>query len=340
MTESHSDHQDLWETLQQPIPFCTIDPSGDLTIRGETYSVLNQVHSGEYGKLYSILCMRTGKQFVWKVSNNPKKGLKTEALLQKIAWKTLTNAGFPTAIPVVHEIFDHPVYGIGFFMEHYQTAEIFYNFLQKKVKWLHPCEENDHIFVEVFIQLAMYLWILEQKLQMNHRDLKSSNIIMIRPEADLITIEKTIGSYRFRFKRNFHAVLIDFGFACTQLPTSKLLAAGDYLPKFDGCPKRGRDFFVLLGHLWNLPEVRASVTPRLASWFKERLQTEQKQWWSVVEKLYKHATAQICLFTTTTHFDVPECSPIRILETLSCEFPLWLQRLKTDTSNGTTLDTR
>ena len=97
-----------------------------------------------------------------------------------LAHAALSKYGMSWAVPKVEGIFKHPTFGTGFLMEQVHGGEIFANYLQKYFNWVAAVESNDRLIIEVMAQLCIYLCILEDALQMNHRDLKSSNVLMIQ----------------------------------------------------------------------------------------------------------------------------------------------------------------
>ena len=83
---------------------------------------------------------------------------------------------------------------------------------------------------------------------------------------------------------HLRVVLVDFGFACMK-DRSRVIAADDYLPTFDGCPKEGRDLFLFLAHLWNVEALRNKLSPRLQSWIRGRLVTPTMSWADHLKKI-------------------------------------------------------
>lgn len=109
---------------------------------------------------------------------------------------------------------------------------------------------NDMIIIDILIQLAFFLKILQEKLYFNHRDMKINNLFVRYHEkewSDIIHIP-----HFGEWKRSVDIVLIDFGFACiacgpdTPRPRSSLLSAGSWFHQEHDCLKYGRDIAQLI----------------------------------------------------------------------------------------------
>jgi hypothetical protein len=145
-------------------------------------------------------------------------------------------------------------------------------------------------------------------------------VILIESEEKKFTFTIKTKMKNYSLTTNHKAILVDFGFACANVD-SEIVAAGNYLPTFDGCPKVGRDMFLFLSNLWNVEVLRSKLTAGFQKWICNRLQTEKKSWSSYLENTKDPFMKLIYLFTTSSGFYVHECSPQRILETIADEFP-------------------
>jgi hypothetical protein len=103
------------------------------------------------------------------------------------------------------------------------------------------------------------------------------------------------------------------------------VAAGNYLPTFDGCPKEGRDFFLLLAHLWNVELLRKCMTTKLQLWFRERLTTAKLSWTDYLIRIKDNTLKGVYLYTASSDFSARQCSSGIILETLASSFPAIIQ---------------
>jgi hypothetical protein len=178
-----------------------------------------------------------------------------EAFLHAILLKTLESVGFASAVPHIYEViastktipptattdFESIWISMEFIngqtLEKYLTAR-----LRPEAK-----EANEEILLDVLIQLAFYLQILQDKVRFNHRDLKVNNVFTrIHPPEE-------------RWSRTLHVpgigtwscthdiVIIDFGFSCVACgsgfpnPRATLVGAGNWFRAEDDCLKYGRD---------------------------------------------------------------------------------------------------
>lgn len=134
----------------------------------------------------------------------------------------------PGAIPQVFEIFcrktpDKELKSVCIAME-YIKGETLLQFMRRTFK---KDKLNDYIFIQLVKQLARILEILQEKLRMNHRDIKINNILLREGTNQL--------------------VLIDYGFACiangVQEPDAEMskIQAGSYFGSRTACFKVGRD---------------------------------------------------------------------------------------------------
>ena len=320
---SHEQHSDLNEQirclLKMKVPGASIY-NENIQIKDSSYKVLHIVHTGEYGQIAS--CTKEGfdTSLYWKFSPKRKRKLFKEAILQVLAHAALKAHGMAWAVPEIENIFEHPEHGIGFLMNHSTDADIFANYLQKNFNWQMACDENDKMIIEILSQIAIYLCILEDTLQFNHRDMKSTNVVLIEKAIKPFSLGYFRKGKRIVLNTHLRAILVDFGFACIPFD-DKIIAAGDYLPTFDGCPKDGRDFFLLLTHLWNVEAVRKCLTPKLQEWFKKRIQTPHLSWADYLIRIKDRTLKAAYLYTTSDQFSAPECSSGIVLESLAAEFP-------------------
>jgi hypothetical protein len=319
-TKEYDDSDYIECIISSTVPTCSVI-GNTLIINKDSYKIQYNVHSGNYGNL--DLCIdENGNELYWKTSEK-KFSLLKEAVLQSVAFAALSSHGIVWAVPEVKTIFSHPTRGTGFLMTHAKDTEIFANYLQRKMNWNYISESNDKILIEIICQLAVYLHILETTLYMNHRDLKCTNVVLIQ-ETDPFTLDYVYAKRKFKLHTRLRTVLVDFGFACSNMGNT-IVAAGNYLPTFDGCPKEGRDLFLFFAHLWNIEAVRNCVTPRFKEWLKNRLISHKMSWADYLIRIKDSMLKSAYLFTTSEKFSMPFCSPISVLNSLSTDFPGVLQ---------------
>lgn len=182
-----------------------------------------------------------------------------EAFLHALLSKTLEREGFPSAVPRMYEVVAHTngAQNTGdptFTKSVWITMEFIHGFtlekyLQKHLHTLstHPTssEQNQLIYMDVLIQLAFYLRILQEKVRFNHRDLKINNIYVRHHDPDWSRVLHIpeFGDWKCRID----IVLIDFGFSCIACgegysnPRATLIGAGSWFRPEHDCLKYGRD---------------------------------------------------------------------------------------------------
>lgn len=192
-----------------------------------------------------------------------------EAFLHALLYKTLEAEGFPSAVPYLYEVVAHTksrtlpkspcdFKSVWITMEfiHGNTLE---KYFRKNFVPIHKSfratsltvdaqeKKNDMLLLDVMIQLAFYLQILQEKVRFNHRDMKINNVF-IRQHEDSEAWERTLiiptlGTWAC----HTDAVLIDFGFSCISCgsgflnPRATLIGAGSWFKPEHDCLKYGRD---------------------------------------------------------------------------------------------------
>jgi serine/threonine protein kinase len=106
---------------------------------------------------------------------------------------------------------------------------------------------NEKILIDVLIQLAVYLKILQEKVRFNHRDLKINNLF-VRHHALDEHWKQTLSIPVIGDWECIHdIVLLDFGFSCIACgsgfdnPRATLVGAGSWFKSEHDCLKYGRD---------------------------------------------------------------------------------------------------
>lgn len=177
-----------------------------------------------------------------------------EAYIHAVICKLFEKSGYPEAVPHLHEIcaiskdgtnstLPTNIDNIWLVMELLQgsTLEKFFKHNLYPGKF----EANDIIVLDVIIQIAFYLKLLQDNLHFNHRDMKINNVFVRSHDsawARGIPVP-TLGTWRCKHD----VVLIDYGFACiscgpdTPNPRATLLGAGSWFCQDHDCMKYGRD---------------------------------------------------------------------------------------------------
>jgi serine/threonine protein kinase len=110
---------------------------------------------------------------------------------------------------------------------------------------------NARLVLDVLVQLAVALDVLQARLRFNHRDLKVNNV-MVRAAADAPPPPLAHAALQQPWRREHCAVLIDFGFACVECgaagaaASAETHAAGTWFLPTDDCLRPGRDLAQLL----------------------------------------------------------------------------------------------
>lgn len=273
---------------------------------------------GKFGKVFHTFRETTSynqlQECYLKVSPNHPGSLLLEGILQVIASSVLSSRGFPNAVPRILDIVIYSEYGITLSLERVQGSLLFAKYLEKRLQWGHPCASNDSLVLEVFAQVATYTAILEHDIGINHRDLKSDNVLMVRPD-NVVNQEVSLGGHTWTIKGNQQVILIDFGFSCIGRDAGQtIVSAGDYLPQTDFCPKQGRDLFLFFASLWNIPEFRLSVSPVLRELFVKWLRDSSDVGWA--DWLIRAAPSDlnhIYLLCSASYFRSDPCNPVKVL---------------------------
>lgn len=269
-----------------------------------TLTATNRIGKGGHGILTEYI--RDTKLVLLKTSRIEDSSLRTEAFIQWLAHKTLTNLHLYSRIPPVYDILTLPDDSEGFTMLEYTDAKL-------ASRWLLETANFERDLYHILAQLAILLQILEDTLALDHRDLKADNLLIL-PQPSSLTYMCVNKKKRFTIQSPFTVAIVDFGFACLGEET-KLTAvdAGEgTLPPLDPCPKDGRDLFHFIVSLYGVEEIRKKIPIHLTDVFTEWMKVNDKpcdglaRRWSHSEWIY--------LITSRKDFVHPACTPRAILE--------------------------
>jgi serine/threonine protein kinase len=319
--------QDLWNWIRKTtlIPERMRFEHQSLVGVSLRFNDIVEAMSGSFGKVYLAYKQvdDTGQYVFLKSSPKHQASLLVEGLLQSIAHVTLKQYAFPNAVPRVLHFIEHPEFGSTLVLERIPRAQLFSDYLKSNFLWETPCYENDMIFLNVIIQVASYIAILETVLGMNHRDLKGTNVLMVAP-VDLYSKTIVLKSHSWKFKSHLEISIIDFGFTCIG-KGKQILSAGDFISETDFCPKEGRDMFLFLSSLWNVELFRKSLTPKIVGLFERWLTVSNKNWASWLSTPPEKNMMSVYLLTSGNLFRSPSCSPLAILKDISSIAPSLLE---------------
>jgi serine/threonine protein kinase len=232
-----------------------------------------------------------------------------EAVLQHLAHKTLEADGMGWAIPKVYDVFWNKK-EVWFSMERIYGMSV--------EEWFRSTKTPDMDMLYLLGQLSLILATLETHLNLDHRDLKSSNLLL---KQEPCKIQVHLQTTTWTLLSPFTVVVLDFGFACLgseALRGRPLVNLGDgVLPPMDPCPKEGRDMFHLLTSLLGLPTILQMISKRLHDTIDGWLTLDKKSYgpmarrWSTEHWSY--------LVSSQPHFAIPNCCPLRVLQDLLSE---------------------
>jgi serine/threonine protein kinase len=261
----------------------------------------SQLDHGSYGNIY--LAKRNSLPVLVNQPRMREMNLFQEAILQCLAQKTLEDEGIGWAIPAVYDVF-WKGNEIWFSMEKIQGLSI--------EDWFANTQIPDKDTYFLLAQLCMILATLESHLNLDHRDLKTSNLLL-KPQPCKIQIK--LKDSTWFLQSPFTVVVLDFGFACLGsevLRGKPFVNLGDgVLPPMDPCPKEGRDMFHLLVSLLGVPIFREKISPSLHGKVDAWLTIGKKSYapmarrWSTENWSY--------LVSSEPSFSIPKCCPLAIL---------------------------
>jgi serine/threonine protein kinase len=177
-----------------------------------------------------------------------------EAYIHAVICKVFERAGYPNSVPYLHEVcaiskdgtnstLPTNIDNVWLVMELLQGTTL-EKFLKNTLR-VGEFAINDNVILDVILQIAFYLKLLQENLHFNHRDMKINNVF-VRNHSGAWTRSipvPTLGSWRCKND----VVLIDYGFACISCgpgapnPRATLLGAGSWFCQEHDCMKYGRD---------------------------------------------------------------------------------------------------
>ena len=224
----------------------------------DEYDVSKERRSGGYGKVYHVEDEESGKRFAVKCifveTNEMFTSIILEALANIILFEDSKKlADGPYVQEFFHIAYDPETNCVCFRLQYlpYTLTRYFWYVKTNKL-------ENDLIIPTYLLDIIHYLKYFDRKFQMNHRDVKSNNL-MVNLHED-------------------RPIFVDFGFVCMKW---KGLTINAY-KSFRKCVKKGRDMTFLIS------EILASLEPYIS----QRLRDTLKPFASVnfknrICKLYK-----------------------------------------------------
>jgi serine/threonine protein kinase len=178
-----------------------------------------------------------------------------EGLIQYYSYKILEKYNLQFSIPKVYEIFlkSNSIY---LCMEYLETITFDTFLLESKQ------QENDLLYS--LLQVCIILNILENKIYFNHRDLRITNILILKKP---VSYTFNYSNKKYSMQTSFLICLIYFGFACIGKEKTTMNANEKLFSNNVKCLKDGRDIFQLLVSIWSIKEIRDKVNES----FKEKI---------------------------------------------------------------------
>jgi serine/threonine protein kinase len=259
---------------------------------------------GTYGNVH--LARRDEKYVLLKQPRMAEMNLLQEAVLQHLAHKTLETEGMAWAIPKVYDVFWNKK-EIWFSMERIYGVSL--------EDWFESTKTPDIDMFFLIAQVSLILATLESHLHLDHRDLKSSNLLI---KQEPCKIQVNLQSISWTLVSPFTVVVLDFGFACLGsevLRGNPWVNLGDgVLPPMDPCPKEGRDMFHLLTSFLGIPLLQQKIS--------KRVQEKMDRWLTLGTKSYGPMARRWStenwsyLVSSQPTFAIPNCCPLFILHDL------------------------
>ncbi len=206
---------------------------------------------------------------------------------------------------------------------------------------------NEQVLLDILIQLACYLDVLQTNLRFNHRDLKINNLLVRKNGLMryVPVIRKLIHpSLLTPYECKTDLVIIDYGFSCLACSNDNksCLEAGSYFKNGYDCMKSGRDLalflysfnaifpfvhhvssrlYKVLDHLMMAIDNEGNIYKLLNGFNKEgkMIEADTKGVKDSVLSDKIEFDEGIYLFLRRNDIEIPNCDPIFVLETLKKE---------------------
>ncbi len=284
-----------------------------------SFQLFDAVAKGSYGNIYSSRWENNIEELYIKQSEFP---VIKEVLLQILAHCVLDVYQFSWVVPKINDVFCNKEFGNMFTMIPQKDSAIYQTYLETYYQ-SSPCIENDIMIFEIVCQLALYNYILEEETGLNHRDLRSPNILMIYPNESQKTITHVANGFQITIHANNHALMVDFGNSCIPNTETKVYTPSDQY-SIDSTPKAGRDLFQMLAYLYNQKFIRNGLTEKGHALFNTFLQGSTRNWAKfLVESKYseKKTFDVIYLMSFGFKFFSVQCTPFSVFEKVGNTYP-------------------
>jgi hypothetical protein len=250
-------------------------------------------------------------EVLFQKSSKDGESLSCEAFFQVAARSVLAEYRLEGAVAEIRDIFRDARTARGVFtMVPFQDIQLFSDLLAAG-------ELSEADVVSVLGQVAVLLWILGERLDMNHRDLKTNNVILCAGDG----LEVAWADRLLCVGGRWSVKLVDFGFACAGTGKRTLVNATEFFPASDPCPKTGRDLFQLLTVMYMCEPFRAGMLPKLAGLFKKWLTIPGRDYLKFLENMGERGLDWVYFLLGSQSFSAPTCEPAEILADLTAAYP-------------------
>jgi serine/threonine protein kinase len=269
-----------------------------------------------------------------------------EAYLHALLYKTLESYewGLESYIPKLHDIvgttrtFEN-AFKISDFDSIWMTMEFLEGTTLEKylnIKFNEGTkEQNSKLLVDVLIQLCNLLYILQNRLNFNHRDLKINNVYVRAASSEFR--RNLLLPYHGYYECQTDIVMIDFGFSCVACgsgflnPRATMIGAGSFFKTDDDCMKAGRDMAQFLYSLQCCFSLQNYITMELFDVLHNSVMADTKDkkydlWMGVdiVGNPLTYTTLPnslkynngIYIFLRQNDIQIPNCDPLILLKNI------------------------
>ena len=258
-----------------------------------------------------------------------------EATLHAMVYSTLKRHGHGHAAPVLYDVFGtadvkHPTSPLQISQVHIQMELVEGTTLHDYLRTHFPTATdakqlaaNDALLLDVLIQLAFYMDILQTDLHFNHRDLKVNNVLRRGPAKRQALQHAALVE---PWTCTHDLVIIDFGFsciACSDEDVKSRIQAGSWFRADHDCLKRGRDmalFIFCLNAFYPLKErITGGLWDILCAVMVPNTNTNTNTGSLLHTGINGNMQfdAEIYRFLRADGRDVPDCAPRALMKKLS-----------------------
>lgn len=253
-----------------------------------------------------------------------------EAFIQHIVGTILSYYGLENVVPKIHHSLLNQKGTEILIMEPIYNAVLASTFLTRNLQFNKKMSDNDCIILDILGQLVIYLEILNKTIHFQHRDLKSNNILLIKPLKEKSTKTIQIGSNTYIFTFYNQVVLLDYGFASlADYEKNILITTSTKINTIDKIKiKNGTDMFTYLSTLYRSKELRGCITDKLLQLFQKWLKTKTKDWAKYLEKDMEPEDIPLTyMFTEMEEFSADSADSGKIFTDLCEAYPERFQSL-------------